>query len=107
MSALELEDLICKGKLALETKDYQTAIEIFSNAIIEKNSNNPEYWSLLAEALFYQNQLESSLKCWHEAASKNPNNKLIWIRISALYALLNQDDLANFYYLKSEELAIE
>ncbi len=95
------------GMLALENRDYITATQIFSNAIIENNNSNPDYWCCLAESLFYQSQFESALQCWHEAAAKNPHSKEIWIRISALYALLEQDDLAIYYYKLSEDLPID
>ena len=101
------ESLIEKGKFALENRDFITATEIFSNAIIEENSSDPTYWCWLAESLFYQAQFESSLKCWHEAAAKDPTNKIAWIRISALYALLEEDDLAIYYYNIADSLPIE
>ncbi|NHJ85238.1 MAG: hypothetical protein FK734_07235 [Asgard group archaeon] len=104
--ALE-ENSIEKGKFALENRDFVTATEIFSNAIIETNSKNSDYWCCLAEALFYQAQFDSSLQCWHEAAAKDPKNKLIWVRISALYALFGEDELAIHYYKIAEDLPIE
>ncbi|TET32621.1 MAG: hypothetical protein E3J70_00865 [Candidatus Heimdallarchaeota archaeon] len=100
-------NMIELGRIALENRDFATATEIFSNAIIEENSIDPNYWSCLAESLFYQAQFESSLRCWHEAASKDPTNKIIWIRISALYALLDQEDLAIHYYQIAEGLPVE
>lgn len=100
-------NMIELGRIALENQDFATATEIFSNAIIEENSIDPNYWSCLAESLFYQAQFESSLQCWHEAASKDPTNKIIWIRISALYALMDQEDLAIHYYQIAEGLPIE
>jgi tetratricopeptide (TPR) repeat protein len=92
------------GKLALEIHDFTTATEIFSKMIIEEQDLTAESWYSLAEALFYQGQLESALKCWHEAAVLNPKDKMIWIRISAVYALLDQADLSIHYYKIADEL---
>ncbi|MHA1213235.1 MAG: tetratricopeptide repeat protein, partial [Candidatus Heimdallarchaeota archaeon] len=79
--ASEVNYSIELGKRALENRDFITATQIFSNAIIEENNSKPDYWCCLAESLFYQAQFESALQCWHEAASVDPNNKEIWIRI--------------------------
>jgi len=107
MACAITENYIQNGILALELRDLEAATENFSKALIEENSNEPEYWCLLAESLFYQAQFESSLVCWKEAATINPLNKKIWVRISALYALMEQDDLAIHYYELSEGLSIE
>ena len=105
--ACEIIRNIDLGKIALENRDFATATEIFSNAIIEENSIDPNYWCCLAESLFYQAQFESSLRSWPAAASKEPANKIIWIRISALYALMDQNDLAIHYYQIAEGLSVE
>jgi tetratricopeptide (TPR) repeat protein len=104
MACIITENSLELGKLALECRDYITATEIFSKAIIEDKKTNPEYWCWLAEALFYQAQFDSALKCWHEAATLDPTNKMTWIRISAVYALLEQDELAVYYYKIAEQL---
>ncbi|HUU76840.1 MAG TPA: tetratricopeptide repeat protein [candidate division Zixibacteria bacterium] len=96
-----------RGKLALELLEIDEATENFSRAIIEENFNNPEYWSLLAESLFYQSKFDDSLECWKEVVSKDPLNKIAWIRISALYALQQDDELAIYYYKIAEDLPIE
>ena len=101
------QNYIQNGKLALELRDLESATENFSKALMEDDYNEPEYWCLLAESLFYQAQFESSLACWKEAAMLNPVSKKIWVRISALYALMEQDDLAIQYYELSEGLPIE
>ncbi len=106
MASIITENSLELGKLALENRDFNTATEIFSKAIIEENRTNAEYWCWLAEALFYQAQFDSALKCWHEAATLDPANKMTWIRISAVYALLEEDDLAIYYYKIAEELPL-
>ncbi|MCF2144427.1 MAG: tetratricopeptide repeat protein [Candidatus Heimdallarchaeota archaeon] len=100
------EIAIEEGKRALQYRDFSTATQIFSNALIEGKIDEPEYWCNLAEALFYQAQFESALKCWHEAATRDPTNKKIWVRISALYALMGDDDLAIYYYKLAEQLPV-
>ncbi len=107
MACAKTENYIQNGIIALEQRDLAIATENFSKALIEENSSEPEYWCLLAESLFYQAQFESSLICWKEAATISPLNKKIWVRISALYALMEQDDLAIHYYELSEGLLIE
>ena len=95
------------GKIAFKNRDYSTATQIFSNIIIEENNTEAEFWSWLAESLFYQGQFDSALRCWHEAAKANPRCKKIWIRISALYALMEEDALAFHYYKIAEDLPIK
>jgi len=99
--------IIEEGKRALECRDFSTATQIFSKAILEGKVDEPDYWCNLAESLFYQAQFESALQCWHEAAVRAPTNKKIWIRISALYALMGDDDLAIYYYKLAERLPIQ
>lgn len=94
------------GKYAFQTRDYELATQIFSKIIMEEDAEQAEYWSWLAESLFYQAQFDSALRCWHEASKYNPKDKQIWIRISALYALMEENELAIHYYLMSEELPI-
>ncbi|MFW9921659.1 MAG: tetratricopeptide repeat protein [Candidatus Thorarchaeota archaeon] len=96
-----------EGKYALENKQIEVATENFSRAIIEENYNDPEYWYLLAESLFYQAKFDDSLECWKEAARLDPTNKNTWVKISALYALMEQDDLAIHYFEISEKLSID
>ena len=61
----------------------------------------------LAESLFYQSRFEDSLECWKEVVARDPKNKIAWIRISAPYALLQEDDLAIYYYKIAETLPIK
>ena len=96
-----------QGKIALELKEIELATENFSKAIIEENCDDPENWCLLAESLFYQSRFEDSLECWKEVVARDPQNKIAWIRISALYALLQEDDLAIYYYKIAETLPIK
>lgn len=106
--AIEMsENLYEMGKIALDLRDLDLALENISRAIIEENTEDPEYWSLLAETLFYQAQFDESLDCWKVAASLNPFNKIAWIRISALYALMEQDERAEYYYKIAEQMPFE
>ncbi|NHJ47129.1 MAG: tetratricopeptide repeat protein [Asgard group archaeon] len=107
MASIISENSLEYGKLALEIKDFSTATKIFSNIIIEDNIKTSESWCSLAESLFYQAQFESALKCWHEAAALDPTNKMIWIKISAVYALMSQDELSIHYYKIAEDLPFD
>ncbi|MBD3191916.1 MAG: tetratricopeptide repeat protein [Candidatus Heimdallarchaeota archaeon] len=96
-----------RGKLALEKWNLEEALEQFSKGLLEEHYQDSDYWSKLAETLYYQKRYEESLKCWLVAASQNPQSKKIWVKISALFALLGQKQKAIRYYLLSEELPIE
>lgn len=106
MACIFVEDCIDEGKYALEIKDLAEATGNFSRAIIEGNYTEPEYWYLLAESLFYQARFEDSLECFKEVARRDPFNKDAWVKISAIYALMQEDDLAIYYYELSEKIPI-
>jgi tetratricopeptide (TPR) repeat protein len=96
-----------EGREALENCDYLKATAFFSRALAEDNYNDSEYWCALAESYFYQAEFEQSLYCWKVAATKNPLSRKVWIKISALYALLQQEELASYYYRLSEAFPID
>lgn len=99
--------IIEEGKRALELRDLANATGNFSKAILEEDYREPEYWCLLAESLFYQARFEDALVCWKEAAKMDPFNRLVWVRISALYALMDENELAKHYYQISEKFPLE
>lgn len=96
-----------RGKLALEKWDLEEALEQFSKGILEEHYQDPNYWSKLAETLYYQKKYEKSLKCWLIAAAQKPQSKKIWVKVSALFALLGEEEKAIRYYLLSEGLPVE
>ena len=96
-----------EGKSVLEILDINSIKSNYPNASREEMQNESEYWCLHAESLFYQGKFEESLVCWKEAVKINPINKKAWVKISAVYALLEQDDLATHFYKISENLPIE
>ena len=62
------------GKILYVQKNYKKSIEIFRE-LIDVNPYDARYWKILAEAHFYNYEMDEAIQCIDYAIAINPNDK--------------------------------
>ena len=70
----KIEELVMKGKLFLESGDFEKALSFFEQALL-LNSRNPDLWNHKGTDLRSLGRYEESMDCFNNSLKIDPRDK--------------------------------
>ena len=71
---VEIEELVMKGKLFLESGDFEKALSFFEQALL-LNPRDPNLWNHKGTALRSLGRYEESMDCFNNSLKIDPRDK--------------------------------
>jgi tetratricopeptide (TPR) repeat protein len=95
------------AEMAFEKEDYGAAIEYLEkglNSLKEKDEESLAYRYLLAECYENENKIKEAVHHWSKIEVENPNYRSTKIKLEAYRAILENNNLMQFFQTSLEEL---